>query len=114
MNIPQLCPICNKLLVNVRVDLTGINNSYLRKECYEYKSDHSIYYYSLINDYYTVENFMFYGNHLRVGFFPISKEIIIFKSSDGYHDSIKIPYFDPDFSSLKKFLEKINLYIVFI
>lgn len=108
MKMPSVCPICNSNMINEFIVGKDRKES-LRKLC-SLRLSHQLIFTSVNNDYDLVDSLIFINVEFLVNF--ISGNSILIKNYV-HKKTIVIPYFEPDFSNIKKMLNKIKLYSTF-
>jgi hypothetical protein len=110
MKIPIDCPICNSPLLNEYIGAPQTQLQILHKSCKK-TLGHRITFVASPHDHDTVQVISIdLSTDKRINWYPPIQNLLI-NSSDGtdYH----LPYFEPDFSSYNKLIQKIKTYMTF-
>lgn len=109
--MPTKCPICNDPMMNEFIPAGfAYKVDYLKKSCSN-KLNHKMIFQSRISGYNEVLKIglHFVNMNRKIDWNFGKEEVTIY----GGNSTLTIPYFDPDFSDIKKLYSKVKLYTTF-
>lgn len=113
MLMPKTCPICGSPVMNKFKETYDKNGFALEKTC-DKKLDHILFCSSKRadeNEVYVLSLTLRTEDEFSVSWYP--REGLVWVANNKITGRVKLPYFEPDFSNLRKLIKKIKTYMVF-
>lgn len=111
--MPKKCPVCGEPVMNNFYEKVGKREFSLEKTCNK-KLDHIFFCASKKADdanAFVVSLSTRTKDPLSISWFPENKTLYVAKKD--LMNRVQLPYFEPDFSNLRKLIKKIKTYLVF-